>query len=458
MGGAMISAVNDYTALDWNPAALTLLGFSEMGISLSVQSHSSDARYLNINRSADISTTNMNSFGIGIPIATSRGHLAFGLSYDRIYDFTNIYTFKAVNGNSSFLNTRGFLNDPGWQGRSLDKQLEYLDKNNLAWGLYLTYNVDSANRNLVTPLQSGLQQSGTVTNEGGLGVFRFGAGIDVAENVAAGGTLNVFTGTRDYRKFYREEDINNLFPDTTALPPLGFRSANIIDTRTSSITGVNLKLGFFTKPSENFDFGLTIETPTIYTIEDRFMRTGSSEFSTGSYNSKNTPSLEEILIHSYDITTPLRAGMGAAVHFGGLTLSGSVEYSDMSQLRFSSNDFDLGDLNDAARDRLTTVIGWRVGGEYIIKPAKLSIRGGYRVDPSPYKDDPREFDVKTLSLGTGFVVGTSTMIEISYQRQSYHTSHTIYNDLTQQGEQVSAVVDKDAVVRGTVLVSFGFRF
>jgi hypothetical protein len=34
MGGAMVAAANDYTALDWNPAALTLLEFSEFGISL----------------------------------------------------------------------------------------------------------------------------------------------------------------------------------------------------------------------------------------------------------------------------------------------------------------------------------------------------------------------------------------------------------------------------------------
>lgn len=458
MGGAMVAATNDYTSLDWNPAALTLLQFSEFSISLWSGVHNSEAGFLGTTSNNDLTNTTLSSIGTAMPLPTERGHFAFGISYDRVQDYTNAYSFKAINPNSSFLNTQGFVNDPGYHGEDIDKYKEELSTDNLAWALFATYDVDAANSKLTTPFTGGLQQSGTVTEEGGLYAFRIGAGVDVAEDVAIGATINIYTGSYDYRRVYREEDINNIFSRTDSSAPLGFKKAEIIDNRTQSQAGIGLKLGMFARANEYVDLGLTFETPTIYTIKDEFSRSGSTWFNYTSYSSQSQPSLEGIIINEYDIVTPLKLAAGVAFHLEGATLSGGIDYQDMSQLRYKNYAFDISDLNDRIREELGTILSWRIGGEYIFAPAKLSLRAGYRVDPSPYKLDPSEYDKKTISGGIGIVVGKSTILELSYQNQSYTTSHSIYNDLTVEGQDASANIDQDVISRNIFTFSVGFRF
>lgn len=458
MGGAMVAATNDYSALDWNPAALTLLQFSEFSISLWSAGHSSEASFFNKTSYNDLTNTTLASVGAAMPVPTERGHFAFGLSYDRVQDYTNAYAFKAVNPNSSFLNTQGFVNDPGYHGGSFSDYLDELNNYNLAWALYTTYDIDSVNSKLTTPFAGGLQQSGSVTEEGGLYAFRIGAGVDIAEDVALGATLNFYNGSYDYRRVYREEDVNNVFSRTDSLAPLGFKSAEIVDSRHQSQFAIGLKLGMFARANEHLDLGLTFETPTLYDIRDEFSRSGTTVFNYASYTSKNQPSLEGIIINEYDIVTPLKIAAGLAFHLEGATISGGIDYQDMSQLRYKNYAVDLGDLNDKIREELGSVLSWRIGGEYIFAPAKLSLRAGYRVDPSPYKLDPSEYDKKTFSGGIGIVIGKSTLLEFSYQNQSYTTDHSIYNDLTVEGQAASANIDKDVVSRNIFTFSVGFRF
>ena len=458
MGGAMVAATNDYTSLDWNPAALTLLHFGEFSISLWSAGHSSEASFFNNTSYNDLTNTTLASVGAAMPVPTERGHFAFGLSYDRVQDYTNAYAFKAVNPNSSFLNTQGFVNDPGYHGGSYSDYLDELNNYNLAWALYTTYDNDSLNTKLTTPFTGGLQQSGTVTEEGGLYAFRIGAGIDIAEDVALGATLNFYNGTYDYRRVYREEDVNNVFSRTDSLAPLGFKKAEIVDSRYQSQFGIGLKLGMFARANEHLDLGLTFETPTVYDVRDEFFRSGNTWFNYASYTSNNQPSLEGIIINEYDIVTPLKVAAGLAFHLEGATISGGIDYQDMSQLRYKNYAVDLGDLNDKIREELGSVLSWRIGGEYIFAPAKLSLRAGYRVDPSPYKLDPSEYDKKTFSGGIGIVIGKSTLLEFSYQNQSYTTDHSIYNDLTVEGQAASANIDQDIVSRNIFTFSVGFRF
>jgi long-subunit fatty acid transport protein len=457
MGGSMIAAANDYSAIDWNPAALTLLEFNEFGFSLWNASHNSDAKFLGNTTSSDLNRTALYSIGLGTPIPTSRGHLAFAISYDRVQDYTTTYSFSAINTSSSFFNTKGFVQDPGFNGSYADykSMLQY----NLAWNLYLTHDIADSNRpKLTTPFTGNLLQSGVVTEEGGMHALRVGGGIDVAENVAFGATVSFLWGSYDYRRVYSETDINGVFNPNDSVPPAGFQHADIIDSRYTSQFGVGFKAGMLASPAEFMKIGFTFEVPTLYDVDDQFTRSGRSYFSSAAYDSHNYPQTEAIITNHYEIVTPMKFGGGVSFNKSGLTLAASAEYSDMSQLRFQHYAVDLGDLNDQARALLGGVLSWRVGGEYIIAPAKLSLRAGYRVDPSPYKSDGPEFDTKTISGGLGIVIGASSILEFSYQYQKYRTDHTIYNDLTVQGKPATAIINQDDVARHLVSISFAFRF
>jgi hypothetical protein len=459
MGGSMIAASNDYSAIDWNPAALTLLEFNEFGASIWNVSHNSDAQFFNTTTFSDLNRTALYSIGLGTPIPMQRGHLAFGISYDRVQDYTTTYSFSAINPSSSFLNTQGFVQEPGFNGNYSDYKnaLGY----NLAWNLYLTHDIigkDTLNPKLTTPFNGNLLQSGIITEEGGMHGLRMGGGVDIAENVALGATVSFLWGTYDYRRVYSETDVKGVFNPNDTVPPAGFQHADIYDSRYTSQFGVGFKAGLLASPIQSLKIGLTFEVPTLFDIDDQFSRSGVSYFSSAVYNSHNYPQTEAIITNHYEIVTPMKFGGGLSFNQSGLTLAASAEYSDMSQLRYQHYAVDLGDLNDQARALLGSVFSWRVGGEYIIAPAKLSLRAGYRVDPSPYKSDGPEYDTKTISGGLGIVIGASSILEFSYQYQTYRTDHTIYNDITVQGKQATAIINQDDVARHLVSVSFAFRF
>src|ERR1035437_3802420 len=137
MGGGLISAADGYEALDANPAAIAPLSGRDFGITLFNNSHSSTVPYFDQNSTASINAFSLGSLGLAAPFATTQGHLAVGVSYDRQREYNSTYSFNAVNPNSTLFNTKSFLNDPGISAGSFGNQSWLID-NNLAYALNLT--------------------------------------------------------------------------------------------------------------------------------------------------------------------------------------------------------------------------------------------------------------------------------------------------------------------------------
>lgn len=458
MNRSLIAGIRDYTALDLNPAAIAPISFREFGITLMHREQSSLAQFLGTGSESSIGSTDLGSIGFAFKVPTDTGHFAFGISYDRIADFTNRYSFKAVNNSSSFLNTRGFIDDPGkLSTETLSDYQQFLDENNAAWWLRLTEDIDSNNTDLRTRLTSGLEESGTVTEEGGMNALRVGAGIDVAEGVAIGGAMNVLFGSYESRRVLNETDVTGKFSSEPGEAPNGFRSAEIIDTRTQSQAGLNLKLGLLIYSLDLVRFGLTVETPSWISVEDSRVRTASSKFASGESFSTRIDQ-EPLTVNDYDITTPFKFGAGVSFHLPNTVLAASAQYYDASQVSFGGSNF-LGGVNDRAATEFENVLSWSVGAEHVIPQLGTALRAGYGIEASPYKIDvDAAYDTKSLTAGLSVLLSKSTALDFSYRNTSFTTDHSIYNDLTPEGTSVSAIVDLDEVTRHSFGVTFGYRF
>lgn len=458
MNGALVAGVADYSALSMNPAALAPLEFREFSLSLNHREHASRASFLGNAKEETLGATHLAALGLMFAVPTVRGHLAVGISYDRVHEYASGYRFEGANSTSSFLNTEGFLDDQGIaRNETVQEYMEFLDEKNLAWALYLTENIDSTNTTLRTRLKSGLNERGTVTEEGGMNALRFGAGIDIAPNISVGATLNMLFGRYESRRVLHVEDLAGLYAGESGGAPNGFESASITDLRTNDQTGFNVKLGLLARPLDMLALGVTIETPTYFRIEDAFVRTAKSQFRSGE-TFESEASQEPLITNTYDIFTPFRFGAGTAVTLFHTTVSASAHLYDASQLRYSNSPIDLEDLNDAARDRLGSVMSWSIGAEHVISPLGLSLRAGYGVEPSPYTADAGEFDTKTLSAGVGVLLSASSMIEAAFRQSAFVTDHVVYSDRTPEGNSARAVVDRDDVTRNEFSVSFSYRF
>jgi hypothetical protein len=463
MAGSLIAVPGGIASLEYNPAALAPLESNEFSFSVFNRDHASTALFFGNSSDNSLSRTSISSLGLAAPYPVTQGHLAIGISFNRVRDYTSTYSFSAVNRNSSLFNTKGFITTNGiapYYGDSLGTgNRQFLGNYNIAYALGLTNQVpDSGAFMLSTPFNGGLQQSGTVTQEGGLNAVRIGAGIDIAEGIAAGATINLFFGSLDYTRVYRETDVNGIFAhDLGTIAPAKFQSAEITDILHEGQTGGNLKLGLLIDKLDLVRFGLTLETPTLMHIDETADRTGIGNFPYTTYtfpNLNGATSSEQI----YDIVTPMRLSAGASFHLLGLTTSAGVSYANMSQLRFTNSDLDMSALNDDARNLLRSVLSWQLGAEYAIPGTGINLRAGYADEPSSYKGDPSSFDTKSISGGLGVLLGKSLLIEGAWRHSTYHTNHSIYNDYTLDGKQISSSITDDAVHRDDISVTFNYRY
>jgi hypothetical protein len=456
MGGNLISAANGVDALEFNPAALAPIGRSDFTLSLFNREHSSTATFLGNPTDASVAQFSLSSIGIAYKYPTVVGHLAMGVSFDHVQDYTSSYKFSAVNQNSSLFNTQGFLYGPANPYTTGNR--DYLWNNNLAYGLGLTYDVpDSGTYKLTTPFtKGGLLQSGTVTTEGGLNAVRIGGGIDIAEGVSFGATINLLFGTYDYNRTYSETNVNNISTGTDTVPPSNFQKATITDMVHQDQSGASLKLGLLVD-EKIVRFGVTIETPQAIHVVETYSRSGNSSF--GGPVPENWSYVPfDPYSDEYDVITPMRLGAGASVHALGFTGSASISYTDMAQLHFQSPSVDMSAQNQVATDSLRAVLSWQLGAEYKIPGVGIAIRAGFAYEPSPWKGDASSYDTKVISAGVGIPIGKRFAIDAVFRHSSFNAIHPIYNDLTPDGTAASANITSDAVTQSDFAMTFQYKF
>jgi predicted porin len=74
-------------------------------------------------------------------------------------------------------------------------------------------------------------------------------------------------------------------------------------------------------------------------------------------------------------------------------------------------------------DIFTTANTYRIGGEYKVK--QISLRGGYRLEESPYANDSFYGDLTGFSLGIGYNFG-NTKLDLTYDQAQRDTSNQLY--------------------------------
>jgi hypothetical protein len=269
--------------------------------------------------------------------------------------------------------------------------------------------------------------------------------------------MNVLFGNYESRRVMDITDVNGKFSGESGVAPNGFQSAEIIDTRTQSQAGLNLKLGLLVYSLELVRFGLTVETPTWLSIEDNFIRTGSSRFSSGE-RFESEIAQEPLTVNDYSITTPFKFGAGLSFHLPNTVIAGTAHYYNASSASFSESDF-LGGINDDVIKDLEPVLSWNVGAEHVIPQIGLALRAGFGIEGSPYKiDTDPMFDTKSFSGGISVLLSKNTALDAGYRRTSYTTDHSVYKDFTPEGERVSAIVDRDDISHDQFSLTFGYRF
>lgn len=268
-----------------------------------------------------------------------------------------------------------------------------------------------------------------------------------------------------------------------------FHSSDYYYGQSSEVAGIYGKVGFIWLPFSGLRLGAAFQTPTLYTITDRWDVETKTKFTdavydTFCYSPENN--------YTYNIVSPWRFNAGLAYTLGGFGLiSADFEMADYSRMRFSDLDYGYSSFrmeNDVNRYFAGKEYNGRFGVELRPVP-EFSVRAGYSISTSPqyYAYDKNgvkysaagyinyydEFDngqnwitskeaypdiVNTYSCGLGYSSDGSFFADLAFRYTKYPSGYfNPYNDYISGGEDYLPEVVQTRTLSDLVL-TLGWRF
>jgi len=433
MGGAYTGVASDYSAIFWNPAGLSQAVRAEFSLGLSYLNNGNTGTFFNTPDQYTVNGTTLNSLGLVFPIPVRRGGAAIAFGYDRENSFTNGLSFNGFNPNSSIVQT---------YAQNRDTVLPGDPESNLAYQLFLA---DSVAGRWLSPIVGGVQQSGKITESGGLNNWSVGGAVDVGKDLSLGVTVTYVSGSYRYDRTYTETDPTGTYANMPLSTYKTFNNLTLKDFIQDDIAGWNAKFGLMYRVPDKFRLGITIKTPTAFNIRETYGTSGTSTLDGNVMNTFDPGSSYT----EYDVTTPWVFGAGASLIIHDLVLSGDVDYTDWTQMEFSNASQQVMDLNATIKSIYRGTFNYRAGAEYEFQPIGLRLRGGFMYNTSPYQGDPSTFDQKYVTGGLGFPLGETTMIDLALVHGWWNTYNYNYDPTSRVDEKLTV---------NNVLVTLSHRF
>ncbi len=218
--------------------------------------------------------------------------------------------------------------------------------------------------------------------------------------------------------------------------------------------GFSFNAGFIYKANRNFRFGVSYQTQTWFTeiieetnIVDNDGFNGNTEIIINNDSSEiydNTVDGIPIQGFAYRLKTPSKLTASAAFVFGrnGLISFDYINknYNDMQLL-----DADFSNENQFFQNDLRNTHSFNVGTEWRID--RLSVRGGYQFEQSPFNDALETEGLKGYSFGGGYNFG-DMKIDVSYSDNNRNSLYNFYPqydqvnpaELTTDNRRITATV------------------
>jgi len=422
MGGAFGAVGGDLSSLSVNPAGSAVFSSNQVGVTFSNQNIKNNSNYFGTQTSEKENSFILNEAGAVFVFKDHNPNngwnkIAIGATYENTNNFNNNVFSAGTNPTNSvdgyFL---AFAN--GIPLKYIDG-LDYRDLTFQEQQAYMGYRgfvIDPAANNgendqyiSNVPEGGNYYQENEVYTRGYNGKASFNIATSYKDRLYFGANLNVHvTDFRRSTSFY-EDNKNALQPYETIS---NLRFNNELYTYGN---GFSFQLGAIGKLTDNFRIGVAYESNTWYELYDE---TSQSIYTTRQadggqpLNANVNPNIVNVY-ESYTLQTPDKWTLSGAYVFGKSGLL-SVDYSikNYGNTKFKpTNDAGFTGVNSDINNSLASTGELRIGAEYKIK--QLSLRGGYRYEGSPYKNETTIGDLNSYSGGLGYNFG-STKVDLAY--------------------------------------------
>ena len=447
LSGAFGALGGDMGAVSINPAGSSIFNLSHISLSLSNGNNKNETQYYNGFNSSTNSNVDLNQVGAAFVFKNRNGNsnwrkFTLAVAYDKVQDFDDDWFASGTNTNANpdlsnsiasyFLDyANGLRLDQisAFDGESYSDAYADIGSafgfgNQQAFLGYESYILepeadDDANTVYDSNIAAGnFDHEYSYAATGYNGKFTVNASAQYGENILLGINLNTHFINYDRYTYLFEGNSNT----GSLVNEVGFE--NNLSTIGS---GFSLQLGGIFKIADQFRIGVTYNTPTWYTIEEETTQYIATNRNNG--GSTITQIIDPQIINlfpEYKIQTPGKLTGSFAYIFGDHGLI-SFDYStkNYANAKFRpTSDAYFSNQNNDISNALTTAATYRVGGEYRFN--RLSFRGGYRFEESPYKNGTTVGDLTGYSIGLGYSFGRMKL-DLTFDHAERESDYQFYS-------------------------------
>ena len=442
MSGAFGALGGDFSAINVNPAGSVIFANNQVGVSLSNYNSSNNSNYFGNNTSDRRNSLDLNQAG-GVFVFNNYDKksdwkkFAFTINYENTKNLDNSTFSAGTNPNNSVANyflsyangvSLGTLSNYNFNDLYYNEQQAYLGYNSYIINpIPLASDPTNYTNANINSYSSGIASGGNYYQEnrtrttGYNGKLAFNFSGQYTDKWFFG--LNLNSHFLDYRQSssFFETNNNPKYASGSTVDVIHFNN----DLYTYG-SGFSFNLGTIFKPVKEVRIGLAYESPAWYRLTDELsQRVTTSGYGLNAtqdntqYSGIITDPNTTMVFQPYKLQTPGKLTTSFAYLFGKRGLI-SLDYAvkDYSGTSYGpANDFSS--TNATMSSLLTTSNEVRIGGEY--KVQKISIRGGYRWEQSPYKDGKTIGDLTGYSGGLGYNFGATKLdLAYAYAKREYN--------------------------------------
>tara|TARA_B100000579_G_scaffold436849_1_gene464148 strand:+ start:1715 stop:3166 length:1452 start_codon:yes stop_codon:yes gene_type:complete len=418
LSGSFSSLGGDLSSIHQNPAGLAIYRTDEVGVTLSSQVTTNEARYFNNSFQSDQSTFYIQNWGY---VKTFRqnenkwNRFSFGLTYNRIKDFNeDIIIF----GNSSESRVNSFLNNSqGLNYEDLNPFSEYL-----AFSTYLIDTLGQSNMYesaINSNMQNDISHQNIVQRSGYMDEF----------SVSMSGAYNdlLFVGLQIGFLGINYQELNS-YTESGFEPNNNYEWGNLeqfIYSQDLNVIGggLNYKLGLILKPVKFLRIGAAYHSKTHFEIEENW-----ESSMTTSFTNENMGVISDISPYgfgNYTLRTPSKtiSSLGFIIAKKGL-INLELEQIDYSSSKLEADYYNFLEENSNISNFYKKTKNIRLGTEWNF--GDISVRAGLGIYENPLSSNSTELEDEeriVQSFGIGYRSNAyffDCAIMNAYEKQNYY--------------------------------------
>jgi len=378
MAGAFGALGGDASAIKDNPAGLGIYRKSELVGSMNVMMQNSTSVWNDVTSIYENPyKTGFNNFSLVFAIPTSEnGSVGSGLvssnwsfSYNRLKDFNRSMNIKSGASSSSITDYMAYFSN-GITASELEQINNPYDNMYVPWISVAAFNGYLMNPKNGNQWESVLDDGQSViplyklTEKGHLDEYSIGWAGNFSNSFYLGATVNFQSLNYTHIAKYTED--------------FGYQNNMILgDTIYSKGNGMNLNIGCIFRPTNYLRLGLSLQTPSIYSISDNYYSTLKYDIDTIGYGSVVSPLPPS---NDFKLQGPLKINASAALIVGKKgTVSVEYNYSNTTGMQLLDKDGNNENFileNEKMKTNLNNLQTVKIGGEYKVTD-NFSLRAGY---------------------------------------------------------------------------------